>query len=131
MGTGFFDTYSLLHFAMGIIIFYFNISFTNSILLHILYEFIENTNYGMYLINKYTKDICPGKKEYKDYFINNIGDTVFFGEGWIFAYYFRRTLSDHKISKRQLNKYYSFHLLPQTVHDIKDVIGSSPPLVCN
>ena len=38
MGDKFIDKFSLLHFATGIIFYFFNISLRNSIIAHILFE---------------------------------------------------------------------------------------------
>ena len=42
----YFDQYTLLHFSVGYLL------FINT--LHSLFEFIENTIFGMYIINQYT-----------------------------------------------------------------------------
>ena len=84
MGEFFFDKYSLLHFATGIIFRYFNIPFITSLIIHTMFEFLENTKYGIYFINKYLK-FWPGGKPKKDTIINNIGDTVFFIIGYFVA----------------------------------------------
>jgi hypothetical protein len=85
MGTSLIDKYSLLHFATGIIFYFFNISFLNTLIIHTLFEIIENTNQGVHFIDKYLK-FWPGGKKQPDSLINNIGDTIFMMLGWIIAY---------------------------------------------
>jgi hypothetical protein len=86
MGTRFMDKYSLLHFAVGIISRYWNITLLGLFIIHILFEFAENTTQGMYFINTWIP-IWPGGKTHSDSFVNRIGDTVFAGLGWIAAHY--------------------------------------------
>lgn len=84
MGEYFIDKYSLLHFAVGILFRFFNINFTMSLLLHILFEIIENSKQGIYFIDHYLT-FWPGGKRKSDSFINSVGDTVFFSLGWFIA----------------------------------------------
>lgn len=85
MGLKFADSYSLLHFAVGVIFYFFNIDLFTSVIVHIIFEFLENTETGMKFINNYLP-FWPGGKPYKDSIINSIGDTVFFVLGWLMAY---------------------------------------------
>ena len=87
MGYKLFDQFTYLHFAVGIIFYFWNISLLNSIILHTIFEFIENTTFGMNLINKYII-FWPGGKSSSDSFINIIGDTLGVIIGWLSAYYF-------------------------------------------
>ncbi len=88
MGIYFFDQYSILHMAVGIIAYFFGIQFTNWIILHLLFEYLENTNTGIYIINTYFHDIWPGGKPKSDTFINSmLGDNFFAILGWLIAYY--------------------------------------------
>jgi len=86
MGKKIFDQYSLLHFASGVIAYHWNISLKNFIVMHFLFELLENTTYGIFIINKYFKNIWPGGKDEKDAFMNSfIGDNFFGITGWIIA----------------------------------------------
>ncbi len=85
MGLMLFDQYTYLHFASGIIAYFWNISFVNWIILHTIFEYIENTNYGINIINKFT--FWPGGKSCPDSLINNVGDTIGTIFGWLTAYY--------------------------------------------
>jgi len=78
------DKYSYLHFAVGVILYYWNIKLSTSIIIHILFEIIENTNTGVYIIDNYIT-LWPGGKKNKDSLTNSIGDTIFFTLGWISA----------------------------------------------
>lgn len=91
MGSQFTDEYSLLHFATGIIAYYWSISFTSWFMIHFLYEYVENTTQGMKIINKIK--LWPGGKEYADNIINSIGDHFYALLGWIFAFYILRLFS--------------------------------------
>lgn len=84
MGVNFMDKYSYLHFSVGIIMYYLNVGLINSIILHTIFEWLENTDIGMKIINYIS--FWPGGKPYRDSYINNLGDTTFFVIGWITAY---------------------------------------------
>lgn len=86
MGLRVFDQYSLLHFATGIIAYFWSLSFFITILIHILFEFIENTPVGMYFINTYFIGWWPGGKSHPDNLLNRTSDTIFTGLGWLIAY---------------------------------------------
>ncbi len=85
MGIYFTDKFSLLHFATGIIVYYWNVSFLYWFIIHFLFEYIENTENGMYFINKIK--LWPGGKEKSDYMINRLGDQFYASIGWIIAYF--------------------------------------------
>lgn len=87
MGYFFIDQYSLLHFAIGIVAFFFGVDFTLFNLAHIGFEYTENTTYGMNIINQYFKGLWPGGKTHPDSFINSLGDVIFGACGWLMAYY--------------------------------------------
>ena len=76
MGTHFADQYSLLHFAVGIIAYFFNIPFRWWIVVHTLFELLENTPQGVKFISTHIK-IWPGGKPKADTMLNSICDTVF------------------------------------------------------
>ena len=84
MGLYFTDKYSLLHFAVGIIVYYWNITFVTWFIIHIFFEYIENTNYGMKIINKFS--YWPGGKDHADSWINSLGDQFYALLGWTIAY---------------------------------------------
>ncbi len=81
MGTALTDKYSLLHFAVGIVAYYWGISFLNIMILHTLFEWLENTPTGMWLINTYIK-FWPGGKPAPDTMVNRVGDTLWTAVGW-------------------------------------------------
>jgi hypothetical protein len=84
MGIRFLDQYTYLHFAVGIVVYFWNISLLNWFVLHTIFEFLENTQMGMNIINKMT--FWPGGKPKSDTIINSIGDTVGSILGWLSAY---------------------------------------------
>lgn len=84
MGSNIFDQYSLLHFCSGYIIYFSNISLLNWILIHILFEIIENSSLGMNFIKGLKW--WPGGKHSRDSIINIVSDTIFAILGWIIAY---------------------------------------------
>jgi hypothetical protein len=53
MGYNFFDQYSFLHFAWGIIAYHAGITLEYWFVIHSLFEIIKNSESGMYLINTY------------------------------------------------------------------------------
>lgn len=85
MGIHFTDKFSLLHFAVGIVAQYWNISFLQWFVIHLIYEYLENTKQGMFLINKIT--LWPGGKPSADTMVNRVGDQFYALLGWLFAYY--------------------------------------------
>ena len=86
MGLRIFDQYSLLHFAAGIVAYFWSISLFITIVIHILFEFIENTSIGMDIINTYFIGLWPGGKTHPDSLLNRVSDTIFTGLGWLAAY---------------------------------------------
>jgi len=87
MGKLLFDQYTVLHFAVGIIAYFFGISLLMTIVLHILFEIIENTDEGVQFISTKLGWLWPGGKDYADSGINQIGDTIGTTVGWLFAYW--------------------------------------------
>lgn len=86
MGNKFIDQYSLLHFAVGIVVYFWDIPLLTWFVLHTMFELIENTQQGIYFINNYIT-LWPGGKPKADSIVNSIGDTIFSLLGWIIAYY--------------------------------------------
>jgi hypothetical protein len=84
MGIFFTDKFSLLHLATGIIAFYWSISFSLWFSIHFAYEIIENSTWGMFLINHVT--LWPGGKNKADTVLNQIGDQFYALLGWLIAY---------------------------------------------
>lgn len=83
MGKKLFDQYTLLHFAVGIVAYFWNISFRTTFTTHTIFELLENTTYGIKLINKFP--FWPGGKPQADTILNQIGDTIGIMTGWLFA----------------------------------------------
>jgi len=96
MGTYLFDQYSLLHAAVGIVLYFFGISFVNTILVHTLFEIAENTEIGMNFINNYFT-FWPGGKPHADTLTNIIGDTVSISIGWFLARFVDRIADKYKL----------------------------------
>ena len=86
MGSKFIDQYSLLHFAVGIVVYFWDIPLLTWFVLHTMFELVENTSQGIYFINNYIT-LWPGGKPKPDSIVNSIGDTIFSILGWIIAYY--------------------------------------------
>ena len=85
MGVHFTDKYSLLHFACGIVVYYWNISFITWFIFHLIFELVENTEFGMLYIRKIK--LWPGGKSHADSWINSAGDQFYSVLGWVVAYY--------------------------------------------
>lgn len=81
MGSSAIDQYSLLHFAVGIVAYFWGISWQLLLLLHILFELVENTREGMYFITTYIP-FWPGGKPKADSLVNMISDNTFSLLGW-------------------------------------------------
>ncbi len=84
MGENTFDRYSFLHFSVGAVAYYWDINLKNLIILHTLFEFLENTVEGIKLINKFK--YWPGGKDKADSPLNILGDTISVILGWFVAY---------------------------------------------
>lgn len=89
MGYRFVDEYTYLHFAVGIVVYFWNISLLNWVILHTIFEFLENTQMGVNIINRYIK-FWPGGKPKADTIVNNLGDTFGAVFGWLSAYYLNK-----------------------------------------
>ena len=87
MGFKAFDQYSLLHFSMGVVAYFWSISLFVLIVIHIVFEYVENTQWGMNIINTYFIRWWPGGKPYPDNLLNQASDVVFSVIGWLVAYY--------------------------------------------
>jgi membrane glycosyltransferase len=81
MGSNVIDQYSLLHFAVGIVAYFWGISWQLLLLLHILFELVENTKEGMYFITNYVS-FWPGGKPKPDSLLNMVSDNAFSLLGW-------------------------------------------------
>lgn len=81
MGKALIDQYSLLHFAVGIIAYFWGISAYITVLVHMAFELVENTEQGIRFINKYLT-FWPGGKPYPDTVPNSIMDTLSTLAGW-------------------------------------------------
>lgn len=91
MGYRYFDQYSLIHLSVGVIFYFWSIPFVISLLSHILFEYVENTKYGMNIINTYFTNTgyigWPGGKPQADSNKNMFGDNISFVVGWLLASY--------------------------------------------
>ena len=86
MGKQLFDQYTLLHIAVGVVAYFWGLNIVSWLILHTIFEIIENTEFGIKIINKYIT-FWPGGKPYADYNINIFGDTFGALIGWGLAYY--------------------------------------------
>lgn len=86
MGRRIYDRFSLLHFAVGVVVYYWNISFNEWFIIHMLFEMIENTEMGVKFIDSKIK-IWPGGKKSPDNLLNSISDQIFSMLGWLLPYY--------------------------------------------
>jgi uncharacterized membrane protein len=65
MGIRLFDQYTYLHFAVGIIVYFWSISILNWFILHTIFEFLENTQMGMNIITPTKKKNETKRIKYK------------------------------------------------------------------
>ena len=84
MGHLFFDNFSILHIASGIVLYFLGFSLFQSTFLHIVFEILENTK----IVMKWTNSTgwWPGGKPFSDNITNMTGDTIFCMIGWILSY---------------------------------------------
>ena len=95
MGYQYFDQYTYLHFAVGIVVYFWNISLLNWVILHTIFEFLENSQMGLNIIDQYIV-FWPGGKQKSDTIINSVGDTVGSVLGWLSAYYLDKLGNNYK-----------------------------------
>ena len=91
----FVDQYSYLHFSTGIIAYFWGITLPIWIILHLIYELVENFEISIYIINHYIT-MWPGGKPYPDPWLNRVGDVFSGAIGWISAAYIDVTGSYYK-----------------------------------
>ena len=84
MGVKLFDEFSFLHFSMGAVSQYWDITLKNLIIIHTVFELLENTPQGMKYINQSFK-YWPGGKNRADTPLNMVGDTISVMLGWMAA----------------------------------------------
>jgi hypothetical protein len=105
MGHRFLDQYSLLHGSVGVFCYFWNISLFTSFIIHTVFEIVENTYWGINIINKYFSSSTglgwPGGKPEADSIQNIFGDTFTFVVGWLVAAYL-------DIKGREENWYYAY-----------------------
>ena len=86
MGKYMFDQYSLLHFSVGVVVYFWGIRLPYWIIIHTIFEIVENSKIGMNLIDKLF--FWPGGgKPLPDSFSNIIGDSLTAVLGWLAARY--------------------------------------------
>ena len=103
MGLNFLDQYTYLHFASGIIAYFWGLRLKTLIILHVIFEIIENTQIAITLINKYIYIFSPMTKEYPDSYINRLGDTIGAIIGWLSAYYLDKIGNKYQWYKKHIN----------------------------
>ena len=81
MGLYAIDQFSLLHFAAGIVAYFWGFSALFTLVSHIVFEVTENTSMGMHFINHYFP-FWPGGKPYADSILNQVSDTGMTMIGW-------------------------------------------------
>jgi len=96
MGELFTDNFSILHLAVGVIFYFWGITLTNSIIIHIIFEYLENLDFIMKINN--SSGWWPGGKPSADKIINRVGDTFYFALGWLLSKY----IDSYYVSDAQL-----------------------------
>ena len=91
MGGFFTDPYSLLHFLSGIVARFLGFDKITWLIIHVLFELVENSSWGMEFIN--ILPYWPGGKTHADSWTNIWGDTFWatfghyvafmLGEAWL------------------------------------------------
>lgn len=94
MSQVFTDQFSLLHFASGVVAYYWGIPLGLWFIGHALFELLEDTETGVRLINKLFGKIWPGGgKKVPDSFLNSeLGDNFYAVLGWLFASKFYKSV---------------------------------------
>ena len=84
MGAAIIDKYTILHFSVGIIFRYLGFNLVSLLIAHTVFEIVEISKPGMFIINKYFK-LWPGGKPAPDSTINSVSDIIFSLLGWVIA----------------------------------------------
>lgn len=85
MGQYVIDQFTLLHFATGIIAYFWAVPLWLTVILHVIFELSENTPIGMRFINDWFT-LWPGGKPYADSIINSLADTIATAVGWLISW---------------------------------------------
>jgi hypothetical protein len=89
MGDGMFDQYSLLHVAVAILAYFWQVPLWVGLVAHTAFELFENSAWGVWAINRWFVGAgplsWPGRKDSTDTWMNQVGDTVSFVAGWLLA----------------------------------------------
>lgn len=110
MGNYWFDQYSLLHAASGVIAYFWGLTLAEWLVLHTIFEIVENTEWGIHVINRYLL-VWPGGKSGKDAIGNIVGDTIAATLGWLVSQQFDRWGAK--------NGWYPAHLSPRSLWSIR------------
>ncbi len=84
MGNNLVDQYSLLHFASGVVAYFWGVPPGTWFIVHVSFEVAENTQAGMDFINT-SLTWWPGGKPRADDFVNIVGDNISAMAGWWIA----------------------------------------------
>lgn len=103
MGTYLFNQYTYLHFATGIIVYFWGVSFVWWFIIHSIFEWAENTTLGIKTINTLFT-IWPGGKPGPDAFINIVGDSIGALLGWLTAFWIDTYGHQHGWYQIHINK---------------------------
>lgn len=96
MGSKAVDQYSLLHFAVGIVAYFWGISWQVLLIFHIFFELLENTKEGMYFITTFIP-FWPGGKPKADSLLNMISDNAFSLIGWFLSRFADSLSTEHHL----------------------------------
>lgn len=84
--SGAFDQYSLLHFATGVVAYFWHVPFWLWVVLNLLFELFENSAWGMGIIAKIS--VFPGGQPRPDTLPNLVCDIISCLIGWGVGYFF-------------------------------------------
>ena len=89
MGIHLFDQFTLLHFATGVLAYFWSVPPLTFIIAHTVFEIVENTEIGVNFMNIFYVQLKGGTKLQADTLLNSIiGDTIgglagYFGAQWL------------------------------------------------
>ena len=84
MGYTFLDQFSLLHMSVGILSYFWGMPLVTLLVIHTIFELVENTDWGRNFITTHLT-LWPGGKSHADSLTNMVGDTVCVTIGWFMA----------------------------------------------
>jgi hypothetical protein len=97
MGKYVFDQYTILHIASGVVAYFWGVSLKLYFIIHVIFEYLENIDIGIHIINNYFT-FWPGGKDGADTIVNSVSDIIFGCLGWYISFYLDNYYKNKKVT---------------------------------